>query len=123
MAAKDDLGLLGERLAEEHLTEDGYRILDRRWRCAHGELDLVALDGDTVVFVEVKTRSGLGYGHPFEAITRAKLVRLRRLALAWTAAHPPTAPARSARRMRIDAIAVVGPDSGAAEIEHLVGVG
>ena len=56
MAAKDDLGRKGEALAADFLTEAGMRVVDRNWRCSQGEIDLVARDGDELVFVEVKTR-------------------------------------------------------------------
>lgn len=114
MAAKDDLGRRGERIAERFLTDAGLDILDRNWRCPIGELDLVARDGDETVFVEVKTRSGEGFGHPFEAITPVKLARLRRLAAAWCDAHPGRG-----ERIRIDAIAVVAPRAGVVVVEHL----
>ncbi|MBX9718815.1 MAG: YraN family protein, partial [Microbacteriaceae bacterium] len=69
MARKDELGRTGEQLAVEHLTAEGYTILDRNWRCAIGEIDIVARHGETTVVVEVKTRSGLGFGHPLDAVT------------------------------------------------------
>lgn len=114
MAAKDDLGRRGETLAAEHLVASGYRILERNWRCVHGEIDIVASKDGEVVFVEVKTRSSLAYGHPLEAITVAKLARLRRLAGAWCQAHPDVRAA-----IRIDAIAILAPARGLVEIEHL----
>ncbi len=117
MAAKDALGRLGEDLAAHYLSGAGYRVLDRNWRCGAGEIDLVALDRDELVFVEVKTRSSIAFGHPLEAITPVKLARLRRLAAAWCEAHEGTS-----RRMRIDAVAVVAPPRGEAEIEHVRGV-
>ncbi|MBX3193711.1 MAG: YraN family protein [Schumannella sp.] len=113
MAAKDELGVRGERIAERHLVARGMVVLDRNWRCPQGEIDLVLQDGDEVVFVEVKTRSSEAFGHPLEAITPAKLARLRRLARAWTEAHPGT------RRIRIDAVAVLAPRRAPASIEHL----
>lgn len=118
MAAKDELGARGERLAARALEGSGYDIVDRNWRCPLGELDIVARHDDCLVFVEVKTRSSFEYGHPFEAITRAKLARLRRLAAAWIAAHP----GERVRRIRIDAIAVLAPRDAPAAIEHLEGV-
>ncbi|MGO4691867.1 YraN family protein [Glaciibacter sp. 2TAF33] len=117
MARKDDLGRLGEDCAAAYLTDAGYRLLGRNWRCAQGEIDLVAERGGEVVFVEVKTRSGVGFGHPFEAITVQKLARLRRLAAAWCG----EAPVRPAK-IRIDAIAVIASDGGLSVIEHLEGV-
>ncbi|BDZ56175.1 hypothetical protein DSM26151_17620 [Agromyces marinus] len=94
------------------------RVLDRNWRCRHGELDLVLRDGPTLVFVEVKTRAGSGFGHPFEAITPRKLARLRRLALAWCEAN-----GSPAGRIRIDAVAVHAPADAPAIVEHLEGIG
>jgi putative endonuclease len=114
MAAKDDLGRRGENLAADHLIASGYRVLERNWRCTHGEIDIVAFKDGEVVFVEVKTRSSLAFGHPLEAITVAKLARLRRLAGAWCQAHPDVRAA-----VRIDVIAILAPYRGLVEIEHL----
>ncbi|MWB98303.1 YraN family protein [Agromyces sp. MMS17-SY077] len=118
MARKDELGRLGERIAAEHLEARGMRVLERNWRCRSGELDLVALDGDETVFVEVKTRSGLGYGHPFEAITARKVARLRALASAWAEAHE-----RPLGRARLDAVAVLALPGEDPVVEHLRGIG
>lgn len=96
------LGARGESIAAEWLERHGYGIVDRNWRCAHGELDIVARKAETLVFVEVKTRSGSGAGHPLESVTPAKLTRLRRLVPAWFSAHPGV----HADRIRLDAIAV-----------------
>ncbi len=112
MARKDVLGRSGEQLAADHLLGLGYTILDRNWRCPIGEIDLVARCGSTTVVVEVKTRSGRGYGHPLDAITPVKLARLRRLAGAWVAENGPV------ERVRIDAIAVVADRDGVA-VEHV----
>lgn len=114
MAAKDELGRRGEKLAAEHLTANGLTVVDRNWRCAQGEIDLVAVDAGELVFVEVKTRSSIAFGHPLEAITVQKLSRLRRLAAAWCEAHPGNHD-----RIRIDAIAIIAPTRGLIEIEHL----
>lgn len=120
MAAKDELGARGERIAERHLVERGFEVLDRNWRCAQGEIDLVLRDGDETVFVEVKTRAGLAYGHPLEAITMVKLARLRRLAGEWCATR--RAPGEVVGRIRIDAVAVLAPRNAPATIDHLEGV-
>ena len=114
MAAKDVLGRRGERLAEEFLTDAGLVILDRNWRCPQGEIDLVARDGDELVFVEVKTRTSAAFGHPLEAITAPKFARLKRLAAAWCAEHQTRA-----RGIRLDAVAVLAPPAGEPVIEHL----
>ena len=117
MRAKDAVGRYGERVAATYLERAGWEVIDRNWRGRDGELDIVALDAGALVVVEVKTRRGLGYGHPAEAVTARKLARLRRLTAQWLAAHD-THP----RSIRIDVIAVVVPRAGAARLEHLVGV-
>ena len=119
MAKKDELGRRGEDVAAEWIEAQGMRVLERNWRCAEGEIDLVALDGDDVVVVEVKTRSGAGYGHALEAVTAAKLARLRRLAVAWSRAHPGRG-----RGLRIDVVAItVERCHGHERIEHVRGAG
>jgi putative endonuclease len=117
MRAKDAVGQYGERVAASFLTDAGMTILDRNWRCQWGEIDIVALDRDTVVICEVKTRRGLGYGTPAEAVTAHKLSRLRRLAVEWLRAHET-----HAEHVRIDVIGVV-PGRGKPAIEHLQAVG
>lgn len=122
MLAKDRTGLLGEEKAAEYLRRQGHHILQRRWRTRAGELDLVTVDGAELVAVEVKTRRGIGYGHPFEAITPQKLRRLQHLINEYAAEHRM----RSVRR-RIDAVAVILPHrseaaDSAAVLEHLKGL-
>ncbi|MEV7808564.1 YraN family protein [Microbispora sp. NPDC088329] len=87
MAAKDRLGRQGEQLAVTFLTAKGMRVIDRNWRCAEGEIDIVAREGNALVIVEVKTRSGRRHGTAFEAVTGEKLLRLRTLARRWLATH------------------------------------
>jgi len=116
MAAKDDLGRAGEDRAARHLESLGYSIVDRNWRCRAGEIDIVATIGRDLVVVEVKTRSGSGFGHPLEAIDGAKKARLWRLAMAWIAEHRELV---QGRRLRFAAIALVGPDPATAGIELL----
>jgi putative endonuclease len=112
MTRTQALGRSGEDLAVDHLLAQGYTIIDRNWRCPMGELDIVARDGATTVVVEVKTRSGSGFGHPLEAITPVKLARLRRLASAWCEAHG------GVERLRVDAVAVLVDRHGVA-IDHV----
>lgn len=114
MAAKDALGRRGEAIAARFLVSRGLAIVDRNWRCQQGEIDLVARDRAELVFVEVKTRSSVAFGHPLESITPVKLARLRRLAAAWCDAHPG-----GHDTIRIDAIAVIAPRVGDVEVEHL----
>jgi putative endonuclease len=114
---RGNLGHQGEQIAASFLESQGYLLIDRNWRCARGEIDIVACRGDDLVFVEVKTRSSLSHGHPLEAITLSKLARLRSLAAAWRQAHP------EARGVpRIDALAVLIPQGAPYEIEHVQGV-
>lgn len=107
------LGLYGERLAARYLESIGYEIIERNWRCPIGEIDLVVRDKARWVFVEVKTRNGNGYGHPFEAITEEKLSRLRRLVCEWCRSRQ-----LSGIDVRIDAVSVV-VDRGKVQLEHL----
>jgi len=115
---KDLLGQQGEQLAAKFLTDAGLSVLGRNWRCKMGEIDIVALDGRTLVVCEVKTRSGVRFGTPLEAITRQKAQRLRRLAVAWVRAHGLVFD-----QIRIDVIAVLRAASGDFSIEHVRGVG
>jgi len=111
----DVLGRYGEELAVQHLVATGMVVLDRNWRCREGELDVVALEPDgTVVFVEVKTRSGRGFGEPAEAVGRAKARRLRALACRWLLAHPS-----GGRPLRFDVVAVVRQPGAAPHVQHL----
>jgi putative endonuclease len=114
VAAKDGVGKYGERVALRHLEDAGFEILARNWRCPDGEIDIVALDREVLVICEVKTRSGLGYGLPAEAITRKKADRLRRLARRWLQEHPA-----GGADVRFDVVSVVCARRGAAVVEHL----
>jgi putative endonuclease len=112
------LGSYGERLAARRLVDDGMTLVDHNWRCRDGEIDLVLRDGDVLVFCEVKTRSTAAYGHPLETVTPAKAHRLRRLAARWLQEHEVHADG-----IRIDVVGVLLAERGAAEVEHLRGVG
>lgn len=85
MAAHQPAGWVGERAAERHLTAAGYVVLARNYRCRLGEIDLVALDRRTVVFVEVKARRGAGA--PLEALSRRQQRRIVRAARHYLARH------------------------------------
>jgi putative endonuclease len=115
-----EIGALGERLATEHLTALGLRILARNWRCRYGELDVIAADPttNTVVFVEVKTRTGDGFGGLAHAVTEQKARRLRRLAGLWLATQE-----RRWSGVRIDVIGVRIGRRRTPEIRHLQGIG
>lgn len=105
-------------MAADFLEAAGLRILARNWRCAEGELDIVAAEQRTLVVCEVKTRSGSGYGTPLEAITRAKRARLRRLAVRWISVHDLLFDG-----IRVDAVGLTRDRAGGFTIEHVRGVG
>ncbi|HEX4106830.1 MAG TPA: YraN family protein [Solirubrobacteraceae bacterium] len=112
------LGALGERLAAEHLERRGFVIVERNHRTARGEIDLIAHDGRTLVFVEVKTRRA-GSGPPLESVGPRKQRRVRRLAAQWLS---ETASRPRFRELRLDAIGVVVDSDGRLKsLEHLEG--
>lgn len=119
MRAQQAVGRAGEDLAAAYLEQQGWRILDRNWFGPGGELDVVALDvpGDAVVGVEVKTRTSAAFGSPAEAVTPAKVHRLRVLLAQWLVAHDV-----HAETIRLDVIAVVLPPSGCPRLDHLEGI-
>jgi putative endonuclease len=80
-------GRWGEDRAATHYRRLGYEVLDRNWRCSHGEMDLILRDGDLIVFCEVKTRRTDAYGSGFWAVDHRKQARLRRIAAAWLHAN------------------------------------
>jgi len=100
---KVESGRRGEDLASSLLEENLLSILARNVRYPNGELDIVALDGGTTVFVEVKRRRDSSLGSPAEAVTRTKRLRVVRAARRWLAAHPARA-----RSVRFDVVAVLG---------------
>jgi putative endonuclease len=112
--ATNAVGSYGERVAARTVVAAGMLILDRNWRCAEGELDIIALDGTTIVFCEVKTRRGNGFGTPAEAVNHLKVRRLRTLAACWLAAHPGIRG-----EIRFDVLSVLVPLRGAAQVEHI----
>ena len=111
-----ELGTHGERVAEKHLVDRGYRILDRNWRWRKGELDLVAEQGKEIVFVEVKSRRSQTYGPPEESITRAKREKLIQTAYAYLgSANRQDSP------WRIDVVAIdMDRDGEVVRLEHIV---
>jgi putative endonuclease len=111
------LGAFGERLATAHLEAKGYRIRARNYRCREGEIDIVAQDGETLVFVEVRTRRGDALGGPAESITATKEARLVTAATAYVQAleEPPA-------DQRIDVIAIqLSPGGRLVAIDHIEG--
>jgi putative endonuclease len=108
------VGDRGERLAAEHLERAGWTVLARNFRVGHREVDLVARRGEVVAFVEVKTRAGMGYGHPLEAITRRKRREIEQVAGCWLERHGVAGDV-----YRFDAVAVLLPTGGEPLIEHV----
>jgi putative endonuclease len=111
--SNQSLGKEGERAAEKYLRGSGYKILARNFRTRFGEVDIVAMDGNCLVFVEVKTRSGSRYGLPEEAVTAAKQRHLIRAAQIYlNQKKVPNA------LWRIDVVALVRKNEGF-EVRHL----
>ncbi len=118
-AAPASLGARGEDAAVAWYAGASYEVLDRNWRCAEGEIDVVARSaaGDVVVFCEVKTRSSASFGSPFEAVTPAKQRRVRMLAVRWL--RSARSPGARYERVRFDVAAVTPGPGGALEVEVL----
>jgi putative endonuclease len=120
--SRQQVGRRGEDLACAELERQGMAVLDRNWRCQLGEIDIVAAEpsdrGVTLVFCEVKCRTGTGFGHPLEAITFAKMRTLRQLAASWRRQH--RIPASG---IRLDAIGVVMLPGQQPSLTHVRAVG
>ena len=107
------LGKYGEDTAQKYLKNLGWKILDKNFHYSrYAEIDIVAKDKDTIVFVEVKTRSTTNFGHPFEAVNHTKLENIFKAGLAWlnTTKEPH-------KNFRIDIISVLGKENPI--IQHL----
>jgi len=107
-----DLGARGEDLAGRYLRRAGYRLLIRNFRCRFGEIDLIAEEGGSLVFVEVKTRSSAGFGHPLEAVDRRKQGQLIRAAHIYLSEQ-----AAEERFCRFDVVSVTFGGDGTPVIE------
>jgi putative endonuclease len=108
------LGLAGEKAAENALRRAGMKVLERRFRLRSGELDLIAEQGELVVFVEVKTRRGTGFGQPAESVTTAKRARMARVALAYLKGRNWLE-----RPCRFDVVEVLVGHAGASQVHHI----
>ncbi len=108
------LGLCGEEIVADYLTQKGYTIVVKNYRCKAGEIDIIARDGAELVFIEVKTRSSLSFGSPAEAVTPRKQRQISRAAQ-WYLAEQQLfdVPAR------FDVIAVLGADRKNMAIDHI----
>ena len=110
------LGDKGEKAAARFLKKAGYKIVAHSYRNQFGEIDLIAMDGKQIVFVEVKTRQTADRGQPFEAVDSRKQQKLTRLALAWLKKHK-----RLQQSARFDVISIIWPnDAKKPEVQHFV---
>ena len=103
------------------------QVLSRNWRCRHGEVDVIALEVTpgrrTLVFCEVKCRTGLGFGAPLESITYAKLRKLRQLSAEWLTTERARADALGIDAIRLDAVGVVLLPGTAPQLTHVKAIG
>lgn len=113
MSSRKQTGQRGEDIAADFFAANGYTIVARNWRCPVGELDLIVVKENTLVFVEVRTRRSSRYGSPEESITPAKQAKLIELAQTYLQQMPPPHPA-----WRID-VAGVWLRSGQPHINHI----
>ena len=118
-----DRGEIGEEIAARHLEQHGYRVIERNFRTARGELDLIAADSSSIVFCEVKTRVARGRAGPargIDAIGHVKRRRLRALAGQWLHARPAGSGRPARARLRFDAIGVtLSPTGALIALEHV----
>jgi len=112
MAQHNDLGDKGEDLAQSHLVQRDYKILERNWRYSKGEIDIIAKDCDTLVFIEVKTRSGSGFGRPEEFVDQKKINLISKTAMAYMKSI------NYEWAIRFDVIGIVVKKSGEPTINH-----
>jgi putative endonuclease len=119
---RQQVGSRGEDLAVAELQRQGMEIVGRNWRCGLGEIDVIALETvqgrRTLVFCEVKCRTGLGFGAPLESITHAKLRKLRQLTAQWLAMEQVHADG-----VRLDAIGVLLLPGVQPGLTHVRGIG
>lgn len=110
-------GRLGEETASKYLEEKGYKIIERNWHYSkNAEIDIIAEDKGEIVFVEVKTRTTLNYGHPFEAVNTAKIQKIYKAILAYL-----NQTDKKYKSYRFDGIAIIGTKNPS--IEHLKNIG
>lgn len=109
-------GAAAEEAAARHLAALGYRVLERNWRCRTGEIDLIARDGSTLVFVEVRSkRTGSRFGTALEAVTPRKIRQVRDVAGVYLTFHP-----HMDGPVRFDVVAVtLRPDDSVADLRHV----
>ncbi len=101
MAKHTDTGKKGENIAAQHIVSQGYSILERNWRYKYWEIDIIASKKDTLVFVEVKTRSTDKFGYPEESFGRDKMTRLKKAASEYLERNP------NWKKIRFDVVSVI----------------
>lgn len=117
MRTNIEKGRQGESLAIEYIKKLGYKIVEKNWHYSrNAEIDIIAEDKDTLVFIEVKTRTNLNYGHPFEAIDKTKLDKIQTAILGYLSNLT-----KKYKATRIDGIAIIGLNNP--KIEHLKDIG
>ncbi len=110
-------GKKGEDIAVEYLEKSGYKILDRNWHYSkNAEIDIIAENNGILVFIEVKTRTSLNFGHPFEAITKSKIDKIHTAILAYMKQC-----LKKYKAYRFDGIAIIGFNNPV--IEHIKNLG
>ncbi len=112
-------GAGGEDVACDHLRGKRYKIISRNYRCWIGEVDIVALRGKTLVFCEVKARNNREFGEPFEAVTKHKQKRLRRLAESYLQSTQNDSSIPRDLDYRFDVISIVFNQNNEFELVHL----
>ena len=113
MAEHNDLGKWGEQVAADYLLRKGYEIIERDWKSGHRDLDIIALDGDIVVFVEVKTRSNRMFTDPVDAVGYQKIHNLQQAANHYVKYRHIDGD------IRFDIVCVTGAIDAEPEIEHI----
>lgn len=108
-----NLGLKGETLAVKFIKKRGYAIITQNYKTPFGEIDIIAKDGDTIVFIEVKTRKNTIFGYPFESVNKKKIQKIKKSALHYLKKQ------RQEFSVRFDVISILSTDSGRNEIEHI----
>ena len=113
MARHNIIGREGEKYAADYLEEQGYVILDRNWMCGHKDLDIVAVKDGFLVFVEVKTRTGMEWGDPEDAVTDKKIRNIVHAADAYIRYRCLDMD------VRFDVISIIMDDTGYYRVEHI----
>ncbi len=113
------VGMAGEQAARVYLENKGYEIIETNYRCTIGEIDIIAREGKTLVFVEVRTKTGTAYGRPEESIDLRKARQLRRLVFFYLQQKK-----LNSTSCRLDLIAVMldKKEMAAQELKHLKGI-